>query len=766
MIPVFISAIVCTFATKLLREETSRLKTMMLQNVANEVDNQFSKIEELVQQIIMNYDIQAFCKVQKPFTSKTRYDRLEVIRSLKAYRSGDDNIIDDLYIYYPLSGYIISPKAGYDEEFFFNNVCNYLHFSSIDEMRQFHTENYIMAYDYELNEVIKKDVFEKEYILLLQSLNVWTSGKGTLVIQIDRKKLLEMLTKNIDEGQVAILSMEGEVLASNGWEQDVYTHLGPSLLSNTGRQTVTVNNEKYLLTNVTGKSGNFRYYYSESEKKFQHKVIRIRNITFFATLFTLFFGMSITFIRSSKISDGINKMIDSINVFSGKEKSKNEDELGYICRMVTDSFQRNLSLKKEYEKLLLENKQYSQQIANNYAMVQNSLLMRIIEGNLNEYTNAHHLYSDYNIEFPHPFFTTMLIVFDEIENQKEHKTEKKRQIIGFVLKSLVKDVFDKKESVVYCINTDRKEFVLLVNYHEESKTSLSSLKVLAKKIGDYSFENFELSVTIGISEMRDSIHDIHHCYVQSIRAADYRIVRGYGAVIQYREIQNQQKNYFYPIESELKLINCVRNGDFERCSVIVEDIFRKNFEDTNPDILITRCLFFDIMSTGLKVLDSINAPPAEIFGDECNPIEKLSDCKTIHDMRKVILGIYKDVCCYVNGKKDRNDKVLMDQILTFINENYSDVCFSQNMVAERFNLSQSFLSSFFKQRMGINMTDYIQKMRIEDACTLLKQSSLHQTEIAKRVGYASDKTLIRVFKQLQGVTPGHYRELHFIQNEG
>ena len=55
------------------------------------------------------------------------------------------------------------------------------------------------------------------------------------------------------------------------------------------------------------------------------------------------------------------------------------------------------------------------------------------------------------------------------------------------------------------------------------------------------------------------------------------------------------------------------------------------------------------------------------------------------------------------------------------------------------------------------MLDYVQHLRIVHAKSLMPQSELTLSAIAAQSGFCSDVSFIRVFKKLEGITPGKFR---------
>ncbi len=80
-------------------------------------------------------------------------------------------------------------------------------------------------------------------------------------------------------------------------------------------------------------------------------------------------------------------------------------------------------------------------------------------------------------------------------------------------------------------------------------------------------------------------------------------------------------------------------------------------------------------------------------------------------------------------------------------------------MSERFYLSREYISRRFKQRFSVNLSDYIQTIRLNRAKELLSETEARIYEIALEVGYQDDKYFRKVFKKQFGVTPNEFREL-------
>lgn len=85
-------------------------------------------------------------------------------------------------------------------------------------------------------------------------------------------------------------------------------------------------------------------------------------------------------------------------------------------------------------------------------------------------------------------------------------------------------------------------------------------------------------------------------------------------------------------------------------------------------------------------------------------------------------------------------------------------------LAELHHFNPSYLSRFFKQEMGINLSEYIDDSRIRKAKELLMNQELMVREVALQVGYESAHSFTRLFKKQTGMTPQEYRETLLIRS--
>jgi len=98
----------------------------------------------------------------------------------------------------------------------------------------------------------------------------------------------------------------------------------------------------------------------------------------------------------------------------------------------------------------------------------------------------------------------------------------------------------------------------------------------------------------------------------------------------------------------------------------------------------------------------------------------------------------------------------LDVVIKYIGNNYHyDI--SREGLASMINLDTDYLSRLFKIYTGMKIGDYINRLRIDEACLLLHTENISVLDISMRVGFESLRTFNRTFFRFAGETPTSFR---------
>lgn len=101
----------------------------------------------------------------------------------------------------------------------------------------------------------------------------------------------------------------------------------------------------------------------------------------------------------------------------------------------------------------------------------------------------------------------------------------------------------------------------------------------------------------------------------------------------------------------------------------------------------------------------------------------------------------------------------IESVAKYISEHY-DADLSLSTLAQRFGMSNSYLSRYFKQAMSVSLSEYIMLTRISAAERLLRSTDYTVTEVAIKCGYNDSNYFASIFKQVKGISPKKYAMKH------
>jgi two-component system response regulator YesN len=139
--------------------------------------------------------------------------------------------------------------------------------------------------------------------------------------------------------------------------------------------------------------------------------------------------------------------------------------------------------------------------------------------------------------------------------------------------------------------------------------------------------------------------------------------------------------------------------------------------------------------------------------DVWNQYEELD---TLEDTHAFVLGLLAEQLASAEGKAPYSPAVR--HILNRIHREFSRVDLSVGQLAEEVGLTCPHLTTMFKKETGLTIGPYIQRIRLQHACSLLANPRYRLEEIAARSGYADPSYFAKSFKKAIGVTPSHYRK--------
>jgi len=101
---------------------------------------------------------------------------------------------------------------------------------------------------------------------------------------------------------------------------------------------------------------------------------------------------------------------------------------------------------------------------------------------------------------------------------------------------------------------------------------------------------------------------------------------------------------------------------------------------------------------------------------------------------------------------------IAERAKAYIDEHYAQKGLTLHEVAQHNHVSPNYLSYLFKKTIGMNLWEYVMKLRMEESRRLLLETDMRRYEIAERVGYESPEHFSKIFKKYYGMSPSELKK--------
>ena len=107
-----------------------------------------------------------------------------------------------------------------------------------------------------------------------------------------------------------------------------------------------------------------------------------------------------------------------------------------------------------------------------------------------------------------------------------------------------------------------------------------------------------------------------------------------------------------------------------------------------------------------------------------------------------------------NIKPDENQAIRT--VVQYCSNNFTKDL-SLSMLENELHLSKYYISHLFGDKLGIRFNDYVNSLRLSEACRMLRTTNMSITEISDASGFGTLRTFNRSFIKQLGTSPSEYR---------
>lgn len=450
-------------------------------------------------------------------------------------------------------------------------------------------------------------------------------------------------------------------------------------------------------------------------------------IIFAVILVLLLISAVIAYIMTDKNISPVDKLLKNVNKKTGRDISlENLDEL--------------------FDEIMEKEISMTNEISANREIVKNNLLKQLYSG---EYENEDAFRDELKqlkIDFDGAEYAAIAVEICCDQN----KTYGQINSIRIILNHMINEEFTALGAEIDK-NTEAYVFAF-----ENSNLDEDLLKIENFFIGTAAMFRSESDIKfkISVSGFSKRILDAADAIEKTVNNLSSGIPTYMDGIMWYSSAGNVEREpCWFPSKLKQKIKSCFLNREYDKAYEIIDEVFeenQRNFVVYRDEIeilifefkILIRSLMSELRFDGDCCL-KINSMLAVVRNDSIlkDNYQKLTD--VFHAMEKM-----RDD----TGETDDSVEVRM---IEYINKNFRDSNLCRQMLAEHFGITPQYASKCFKDKVGENFLDYLERIRVEEACRLLARGESVENA-AREVGYQSSVSFRRVFKKRMGQTPTQY----------
>jgi two-component system response regulator YesN len=271
-----------------------------------------------------------------------------------------------------------------------------------------------------------------------------------------------------------------------------------------------------------------------------------------------------------------------------------------------------------------------------------------------------------------------------------------------------------------------------------------------------------LEASAGVSRRADAPSGLKKAYEQAAFAARGEVLHGTGRVYRYEEgTFCSPDGGIYPQisgEQERLLLLHLRDRNEPQIVAWMERQYRELAANPRAGYLHFERLSLQIYALLLKGFQPAEERAETAFREEGDFLAGLLSFRTWREAADALLDMAGSLCRLNGEPRSLTGGDIVGQVKQYIEQFYYEEI-NLSWVASKYFIHPNYFSKLFKEKCGVNFSDYVTKVRLSKAIELMSsQPARTIAEIAMLVGYDSPAYFNNVFRKAFGITPKKYQE--------
>jgi AraC-like DNA-binding protein len=213
----------------------------------------------------------------------------------------------------------------------------------------------------------------------------------------------------------------------------------------------------------------------------------------------------------------------------------------------------------------------------------------------------------------------------------------------------------------------------------------------------------------------------------------------------------------YPIDSERLLLEAIKSGNKTEAQRLLNQLLGNIYFCSGCDFGRIKVRVTELLVLLSRASIEGGAGIGDIFGLSEDLFREINQLNNLEDLSVWLSGAMHRYISYVFDflKVKHSDAIF--KTTQYVRGRFAEKL-TLDDIAKNVYLSKSYLCKLFKEEVGLNITAFINKVRVEKSKALLLDHTLSIVDIAAMTGFVDQSYFTKVFKKITGSSPGKYRE--------
>lgn len=395
----------------------------------------------------------------------------------------------------------------------------------------------------------------------------------------------------------------------------------------------------------------------------------------------------------------------------------------------------------------------------NLSIVRESFCNHIIMGKIPRIEMDSKQFALYGIDMREEDIGVMTFQIDSLEILAKDSFDSTLHMTQMKMIQTINGVMDSLKKVVFI--SYNNEIVVLYNADEEYGNMIKSMIKEGERIKARIEESLDIKISIGIGRIYRRLRDVKVSYEESLRALNYRLTYGRNIVVYIEDVENQNSSSHHIFDDLNDTLLAVQNllaiGDYNNISLLIDKKTSVIHQCKSVPYYYIQQVYCQLLSVLLRTLHEFDIQQDELLCGSTNLYDLLFKQSTYEELRQWYLDIVEQACKRISEKKEEFTSHTVTLGIEYIKNNYyRDISLTE--VADHVGLNPSYFSRVFKIETGATFVEYVRKVKMEAAMSMLQSSGKRVYEICEELGYNNVQYFSNIFKNVVGVTPNEYRK--------